>query len=144
MPAEVAGIYKPYKGTGRTQAAGNRSNGGRFQSRARGFGMGTAGFAEIGIIVDDREHDTVTTTIDVICPVYREEEAIALFHERLTNAVARLRDRYVVRVLYVVDPSGDGTETGPCTPSAPVIPSVKVHRHVATLRSSGRSDCRYR
>ena len=52
----------------------------------------------------------MTATIDVICPVYREEDAIALFHKRLTAAIASLRSRYVIRVLYVVDPSADNTE----------------------------------
>jgi polyisoprenyl-phosphate glycosyltransferase len=49
-------------------------------------------------------------TIDIICPVYHEEEVIGVFHERLVAVVERLADRYRARVLYVVDPSPDRTE----------------------------------
>src|SRR5262245_22383351 len=49
-------------------------------------------------------------TIDIICPAYREEEVIGVFHERLAAVVERLADRYRVRVLYVMDPSPDRTE----------------------------------
>jgi polyisoprenyl-phosphate glycosyltransferase len=49
-------------------------------------------------------------TIDVICPVFREEEAIDLFHDRLSAALQPLVQRYQIRILYVLDPSPDGTE----------------------------------
>src|SRR5258706_9184976 len=50
-------------------------------------------------------------TIDVVCPVYREERSIELFHERLNHVLAGLRPRYAVRILYIVDPSSDRTES---------------------------------
>ena len=49
-------------------------------------------------------------TIDVICPVYREEQVIALFHDRLSAALEPLAASYRFRILYVLDPSSDGTE----------------------------------
>ncbi len=49
-------------------------------------------------------------SIDVICPVYSEGQAIRQFHDRLAAAMAGLEDRYVVRFIYVVDPAGDDTE----------------------------------
>jgi dolichol-phosphate mannosyltransferase len=49
--------------------------------------------------------------IDIICPVFREEEVIGLFHDRLSAAMEPLGRRYTIRVLYVVDPAPDGTET---------------------------------
>ncbi|MGY8669187.1 glycosyltransferase family 2 protein [Bradyrhizobium sp. UFLA05-109] len=48
--------------------------------------------------------------LDVICPVYREEEVIASFHARLTNTLDALPDKYTVHITYVVDPSPDATE----------------------------------
>jgi dolichol-phosphate mannosyltransferase len=57
-------------------------------------------------------------TIDIICPVYCEEEVIGVFHERLAAVIERLSDRYRMRVLYVVDPSPDGTEAILCDISA--------------------------
>jgi dolichol-phosphate mannosyltransferase len=49
-------------------------------------------------------------TIDIICPVYREEEVIAAFHERLAAVAEGLAPRYRLRILYVVDPAPDRTE----------------------------------
>jgi len=49
-------------------------------------------------------------TIDVICPVYREEKVIALFHDRLSAVLNSLDEAYTFRILYVLDPSSDGTE----------------------------------
>jgi len=49
--------------------------------------------------------------INVICPVYREEEVIELFHERLSKALVELDQRYRIRITYVADPSPDRTET---------------------------------
>jgi len=48
-------------------------------------------------------------TITVVCPVYNEAEVIASFHGELLKALEGLSDRYVWRILYVVDPSGDST-----------------------------------
>lgn len=50
-------------------------------------------------------------TVDVICPAFREEQSIGLFHDRLQTVLANLRDRYSVRILYIVDPSPDRTES---------------------------------
>jgi polyisoprenyl-phosphate glycosyltransferase len=49
-------------------------------------------------------------TIDIICPVYREEEAIGRFHERLCTALEPLTAAYSFRIRYVLDPSPDRTE----------------------------------
>lgn len=48
--------------------------------------------------------------IDIVCPVYREEAAIALFHQRLMAVMDGLAGRCDARVIYVLDPSPDGTE----------------------------------
>jgi len=50
-------------------------------------------------------------TIDVICPVFREEDVIELFHDRLSAALEPLSKRYDFHVIYVLDPSPDGTES---------------------------------
>jgi len=47
--------------------------------------------------------------VDVICPVFREAEGIARFHARL-GAVLDALPAYRWRVIYVVDPAGDGSE----------------------------------
>ena len=49
-------------------------------------------------------------TIGIVCPVYREEEVISLFHARLTSVLGALGDRYAFQILYVVDPAPDRTE----------------------------------
>jgi len=48
--------------------------------------------------------------IDVICPVFREEAAIATFHQALVDATAGLSAEYGLRYIYVVDPSSDRSE----------------------------------
>ena len=48
-------------------------------------------------------------TLCVVCPVYRERDSIAEFHRRLTAVTDSLRPRYTATILYVVDPSPDGT-----------------------------------
>ena len=53
---------------------------------------------------------TARRRLDVVCPVFREEEAIGLFHAELAAALDRLAGRYDCRVIYVLDPSPDGTE----------------------------------
>lgn len=49
--------------------------------------------------------------IQILCPVYREEEVILQFHERLRVAVAPLRANYELSFLYVMDPAPDTTES---------------------------------
>jgi dolichol-phosphate mannosyltransferase len=49
-------------------------------------------------------------SLQILCPVFREEEVILEFHQRLQGAVAALRDRYRVSYLYAVDPASDRTE----------------------------------
>ncbi len=55
--------------------------------------------------------------IDVICPVFREAQGIALFHARL-SAVLDGMPHHAWRVIYVVDPAGDGTEAALATIAA--------------------------
>jgi len=50
-------------------------------------------------------------SIDLICPVYREEDVIEPFHARLSAALTPLADRYTAHIIYVIDPSSDRTET---------------------------------
>jgi polyisoprenyl-phosphate glycosyltransferase len=47
----------------------------------------------------------------VLCPVFREEAGIRVFHQRLQAALEPLRERYAITTLYVLDPSPDGTES---------------------------------
>jgi dolichol-phosphate mannosyltransferase len=49
-------------------------------------------------------------TIQILCPVFREEQGILIFHERLMKALDPLRDRYRFGFIYAVDPAGDSTE----------------------------------
>jgi len=49
-------------------------------------------------------------SLDIICPVFREEQVIQAFHARLGKVVDEIADRYFVRVVYVADPSADRTE----------------------------------
>ena len=46
--------------------------------------------------------------IDILCPVFREEEAIHPFHQRLNSVVDKLRERYRIDILYIIDPASDG------------------------------------
>jgi polyisoprenyl-phosphate glycosyltransferase len=48
--------------------------------------------------------------LDIICPVFREEAVIDLFHERLSAALEPIGQRYDIRIIYVLDPSPDRTE----------------------------------
>lgn len=48
--------------------------------------------------------------LDIICPVFREEAVITLFHRRLSAMLDALGPTVAARVLYVVDPGGDDTE----------------------------------
>jgi glycosyltransferase involved in cell wall biosynthesis len=49
-------------------------------------------------------------TIDIICPVFEEEETIGHFHGKLSSIADALSSRYLCRIFYVVDPSRDRTE----------------------------------
>jgi polyisoprenyl-phosphate glycosyltransferase len=46
-------------------------------------------------------------TIDIVLPVYNEEEGIAAFHEALAAAIEPLGDRYRFHMIYVLDRSRD-------------------------------------
>jgi glycosyltransferase involved in cell wall biosynthesis len=48
-------------------------------------------------------------TIDIILPVYNEEEGIAIFHEALSEVLNGLAARYLFRVIYVLDRSRDNS-----------------------------------
>lgn len=48
--------------------------------------------------------------IQVLCPVFREEEVILKFHARLKAAVESLGGRYDVSFIYALDPSVDRSE----------------------------------
>jgi glycosyltransferase involved in cell wall biosynthesis len=50
-------------------------------------------------------------TIDIVCPVYQEEETIQLFHTQLSCVVNKLSPQYACRIIYVLDPSPDRTES---------------------------------
>jgi glycosyltransferase involved in cell wall biosynthesis len=48
-------------------------------------------------------------TIDIILPVYNEEEGLAIFHEALSRALIGLPQRYDFRVVYVLDRCHDNS-----------------------------------
>ena len=48
-------------------------------------------------------------TIDLILPVYNEEQGVTLFHQALTRELDRLADRYRFHLIYVLDRSTDRT-----------------------------------
>lgn len=50
-------------------------------------------------------------SISILCPVFKEEAGIAAFHARLAAAVAPLRKRYRVTLVYSIDPAPDNTES---------------------------------
>lgn len=47
--------------------------------------------------------------VSIICPVYNEEQAIPLFHERLTSAVSPLSEQYEFELIFTNNRSTDGT-----------------------------------
>jgi dolichol-phosphate mannosyltransferase len=47
--------------------------------------------------------------IDIVLPVYNEEEGLAIFHEALSIVLRDLSDRYSFRVIYVLDRSSDNS-----------------------------------
>jgi dolichol-phosphate mannosyltransferase len=53
---------------------------------------------------------TMMQSLDIVCPVFREEEMIALFHRQLSAGLEPLDHRYRIRIIYVLDPSPDRTE----------------------------------
>jgi len=48
-------------------------------------------------------------TIDIILPVYNEEEGLAIFHEALSIVLCDLSERYSFRVIYVLDRCSDNS-----------------------------------
>ena len=48
-------------------------------------------------------------TIDIILPVYNEEEGLAIFHASLVTILAGLSPRYAFRVIYVLDRCRDNS-----------------------------------
>ena len=49
-------------------------------------------------------------TIDIVCPVFREEASIETFHRALLEGTTALTPEFALRFIYVVDPSPDGSE----------------------------------
>src|SRR5437762_6082997 len=49
-------------------------------------------------------------SVDIVCPVYREEEVIGAFHRALRETADGLDASYEIRILYVIDPAPDRTE----------------------------------
>jgi polyisoprenyl-phosphate glycosyltransferase len=48
-------------------------------------------------------------TLQIVCPVYNEQDVISLFHNSLISTLVAIEDRYQWRILYVVDRSSDDT-----------------------------------
>jgi dolichol-phosphate mannosyltransferase len=48
-------------------------------------------------------------TLSIVCPAYREEEVLPVFHARLSAALQPLAGDYRIEILYVDDGSTDGT-----------------------------------
>jgi dolichol-phosphate mannosyltransferase len=48
-------------------------------------------------------------TLSIVCPAYREEEVLPVFHARLSEALEGLAADYQIEILYVDDGSTDGT-----------------------------------
>jgi glycosyltransferase involved in cell wall biosynthesis len=51
----------------------------------------------------------VTVTIDIILPVYNEEEGLVIFHEALSTVLSDLPKRYTFRMIYVLDRCPDNS-----------------------------------
>jgi polyisoprenyl-phosphate glycosyltransferase len=49
------------------------------------------------------------TTVDIILPVYNEEEGLPIFHEALSRVLSSLTLRYSFRVIYVLDRCRDNS-----------------------------------
>jgi polyisoprenyl-phosphate glycosyltransferase len=50
-------------------------------------------------------------SLQIVCPVYNEQDVIELFHETLCTVLTTIEDRYLWRILYVMDRSSDDTLT---------------------------------
>ena len=48
-------------------------------------------------------------TIDIILPVYDEEEGLAIFHRALSVVLAGLSQRFTFRIIYVLDRCRDNS-----------------------------------
>jgi len=59
--------------------------------------------------IDSNRVERPQATLDVVVPLYNEAEGILLFHHELVSVLDSMRDRYAWSVIYVVDPSSDGT-----------------------------------
>ncbi len=53
--------------------------------------------------------DTLRKRVTVICPVFNEERAIPVFYERFSKAVAPLRDRYDIELVFTNNRSNDSS-----------------------------------
>jgi len=76
--------------------------------------------------------------LSIVCPVYREAETIEHFHDALDEALAPLRPRYRIEVLYVLDPSPDDSEAkldriASANPEVGVIVMSRRFGHQAAL-----------
>lgn len=85
-------------------------------------------------------------TICILCPVYREAEGISAFHARLRLALEPLRSRYVLKVVYALDPSPDDTEAvlrglSESDPEVEVFVMSRRFGHQAAL-VAGMEHCR--
>ncbi|HZZ77424.1 MAG TPA: glycosyltransferase family 2 protein [Gemmataceae bacterium] len=47
--------------------------------------------------------------LSIVCPAYREEDVLPLFHAELTRVLAALQGSYRIEIIYVDDGSDDGT-----------------------------------
>lgn len=47
--------------------------------------------------------------IDIVLPVFNEEESLPAFHQALTNELRLLADRYRFQIIYVLDPCPDNS-----------------------------------
>jgi len=48
-------------------------------------------------------------SLQIVCPVYNEQDVIEAFHEVLISVLSTIQDRYKWRILYVMDRSSDDT-----------------------------------
>ena len=52
---------------------------------------------------------SVQPLVSIVCPAYKEEEVLPLFHRHLSAVLAHLEPEYRVEILYIDDGSPDGT-----------------------------------
>lgn len=60
-------------------------------------------------VAEDVDAGTPRRTVDVVVPLFNEAEGIEAFHRALASVLDALGARYDCSVIYVVDPSPDGT-----------------------------------